>query len=225
MIQAKLPKEHSTYQEENFEERCAFWKIVCFLISFPNNQQKKFLLFAFVFRQCCENCFLQRRMKLDFFSFPERVCFANISGHWMRTLMQSGNLLKQFHQNCSLRSLRNFFVKKVFFCEIPSVIILGHFLKKIAFWWKFFGVLLCFLHLRQNFFLCLQMNFWGKFSPYNELFFFVKLRDEKSVLWRTFPVGLSNLLSMCLVEHFLEKKPNVYLTERFESCFLRKRGN
>ena len=115
MIQAKLPKQHSTYQEGNFEEKCAFWKTVCFLISFPNNQQKNFLLFAFVFRQCFESCFLQRRGKLDFFSFPEGVCFTNISGHWVRTLMQSGNLLKQFHQNCSLRSLCNVFVKKVSF--------------------------------------------------------------------------------------------------------------
>ena len=130
MIQLKLPKQHSTYQEENFEERCAFWKIVCFLISFPNNQQKSFLPFAFVFRQCCENCFLQRRMKLDFFSFPEGVCFANISGHWVRTLMQSGNLLKQFHQKCSLRSLGNFFVKKVFFVRFHQSSFLDIFWKK-----------------------------------------------------------------------------------------------
>ena len=203
-----------------------FLKNCLFSYIFSKQSAKKFLLLAFVFRQCFESCFLQRRGKLDFFSFPGGVCFANISGHWVRTLMQSGNLLKQFHQNCSLRFLCNFFVKKVISCEIPSVIILGHFLKKKQkFWWKFFGVLLCSLHLWQNFFLCLQRNFSGKISPHNEFFPFVKLRDEKSVLWRTFPAGLSNLLSKCLVEHFLGKKPKVYLPERFESCILRKRGN
>ena len=53
--------------------------------------------------------------EIRFFFYLEGVRFTNISGHWVRTLMQSGNILIQFHQNCSLRSLCNIFVKKVFF--------------------------------------------------------------------------------------------------------------
>ena len=169
MIQAKLPKEHSTYQEENFEERCAFGKIVCFLISFPNNQQKKFPSVCICLSAILESCFLQKRGKLDFFSFPEGVCFAKISGHWMRTLMQSGNLLQQFHQNCSLRSLCNFFVKKVSFCEIPSVIIFRHFLKKNR---SFGGIFLAFYYV---------------FCTFGKIFFYV----SRGISEENFPHAMS----------------------------------
>ena len=202
MIQAKLPKQHSKYQEGNFEEKCAFWKIVCFLISFPNNQQKKFSSVCICLSAILESCFLQKRGKLDFFSFPEGVCFANFSGHWMRTLMQSGNLLKQFHQNCSLRSLCNFFVKKVFFVRFHQSSFLDVCWKKLGLLSKIFLVLLRFSHLwLERYFL----------SPEDRLsWFFVKkmifslfgtLSENIFVLWRRFSAGLSKLQSLCPEEH------------------------
>ena len=179
MAQAKLPKQLSTYQEGNFEEKCACWKIVCFLIFFPNNQQKKFLLFAFVFRQCFESCFVQRRGKLDFFSFPEGVRFTNISGHWVRTLMQSGNILKQFHQNCSLRSLCNLFVKKVFFVRFHQSSFWDIFWKKIEFLVEIFWRFTMFFATSAKFFSMSPQEFLRKTFPMQWVFPFCKTERWK----------------------------------------------
>ena len=147
---------------------------------------------------------------------------------YFRTLNENLDAVWQFIKAISSKLLFTFpaqlFCQESFFCEIPSVITLGHFLKKLELLVEIFWRLTMFFAPSAKFFSMSPEEFLRKIFPIQRVLFFVKLRDEKSVLWRTFPVGLSNLLSMCLVELFLEKKPNVYLPERFESCFLRKRG-
>ena len=111
------------------------------------------------------------------FSFLERVCFAEISGHWVKTLTQSGKLLRKFHQNCFLRSLCNFFVKKIFF-KFQSIIIFGQFLGKITTFGEKFLAFIMFFAFLTKMFLQLQRNVWVNFSRKKELFFIWKFKGK-----------------------------------------------
>ena len=72
------------------------------------------LQFAIVFRQCFQSSFRRRSgEKKNFFPGLSEF-FRKNSGHWVETLMQSGKLFSQFHQNCFLRALFKICFQKTF---------------------------------------------------------------------------------------------------------------
>ena len=138
------------------------------------------------------------------FSFLERVCFAEISGHWVKTLTQSGKLLRKFHQNCFFAFPVQLLRQEIFF-KFQSIIIFGQFLGKITTFGEKFLAFIMFFAFLTKMFLQLQRNVWVNFSRKKELFFIWKFKGKSvSVLWWMISTGLSKLQSLCPSKHFEE---------------------
>ena len=101
----KFRREISGHWAENFCNSHIFSQTISQKMIFP---------FAIIFRQCLQSCFRRRRGEKKTFFPGLSVFFKKSSGHWAETLMQSGKLFRQFHQNCFLRALFKIFVKKSF---------------------------------------------------------------------------------------------------------------
>ena len=138
-----------------------------------------------------------------------KVCFPTNSGHWMETFLQFGNLFRQFHRNCFLRALCNFFVDNIFCVMIHKSSFLDIYWKKPGFLVKSCWRLLCFPHLWQKCILCLQRNFWVNFSPKKVFFTFWKTeRNSFGSLVEVLGTSVKTAVSV-------PKKNNLIFFEKF----------
>ena len=194
----KFRREISGHWPENFCNSHIFSQTI---------SQKMIFLFAIIFRQCLQNCFRRRRGEKKTFFPGLSVFFKKNSGHWVETLMQSGKLFRQFHQNCFLRALFKIFVKKTFCVMFHQSSFLDICWKKVVVLAERCWRSLCLYHLWQNCFVCFQKSVSVIFSQEcKKSFHFCKFKRKVSVLWYRFSTGLSKLQSFCPQEQFEESR-------------------
>ena len=162
---------------ETFQgESCFVKKSVWCDISFPNSQREKFGLLAF-FSASLSKFFPRHREEIGQICFLKKRCFSNVSEH-----LKNLDAVKQTSETTSskflLRALCKISVKLIIFVKFHQSSFWDNFWKKLGLSAKSFWGLLCFSHLWEKCFLCVQRNVWWNFFPNNEFSLFWTLKEK-----------------------------------------------
>ena len=103
-------------------------KVPGLIYLFRTVSEKIFGLLAFL-SAILAKFFLMHREEIGQICFWEKRCFSNVSEHWKNldaVQQTSGPTSSKLPFTCTVQ----FFCQNNVFCKVPSIIILGHFLKK-----------------------------------------------------------------------------------------------